>query len=114
WSGLVPALEAALQPSDLLVLVTVRQGALSWRPGLSRLPRLLPQRFPEASLIFVYPSEVPFAAPPGAPPPPARAAAVDLRPAEVAFDLRGEAWEDVLAQVLPAADGAGRPWRAAA
>jgi mannitol/fructose-specific phosphotransferase system IIA component (Ntr-type) len=55
WSRLVSTYEAQHEVLDLMVLVSARQGTLAWRPALSRLPRLLANRFPEAIFIACYP-----------------------------------------------------------
>ena len=59
WRGLMPTLQAALRPGDAVVLVAARQGALSWRSSLDRLPYTLGTTFRDASLLVVYPAQVP-------------------------------------------------------
>ena len=113
WGGLVGALEGLLRPSDLLVLATVREGALAWRPGLRRLPRVLAARFPETGLIFLYLSETARPAAPEAPEQAAGAPEV-LLPASVVFGLEGDTWEAVLDRLLAPAPGEERPWWPAA
>ncbi|MEX1212399.1 MAG: cation:proton antiporter, partial [Balneolaceae bacterium] len=58
WADLPRWLDENRQESDLFVLLSAREGTLSWRPGLDRLPRVIAQRYPELSFITVYPSEV--------------------------------------------------------
>ncbi|MEX2585549.1 MAG: PTS sugar transporter subunit IIA [Balneolaceae bacterium] len=58
WSELPRWLDENRLESDLFVLFSAREGTLSWRPGLDRLPRVIAQRYPELSFITVYPSEV--------------------------------------------------------
>lgn len=58
WSDLPRWLDEHRLESDLFVLLSAREGTLSWRPGLDRLPRVIAQRYPELSFITVYPSEV--------------------------------------------------------
>lgn len=58
WSGLPPWLDQNTKEDDLFVLVSAREGTLSWRPGLDRLPRVISQKYPQLSFITVYPSEV--------------------------------------------------------
>lgn len=57
WSELPKWLEENRLENDLFTLVSAREGSLSWRPGLDRLPRVIAQRYPELSFITVYPSE---------------------------------------------------------
>lgn len=57
WGELPKWLETNRDEDDLFVLVSAREGSLSWRPGLDRLPRVISQRFPELSFISIYPSE---------------------------------------------------------
>lgn len=58
WSDLPGWLESNREENDLFVLVSAREGTLSWRPGLDRLPRVISQKYPELSFITVYSSEV--------------------------------------------------------
>jgi K+-sensing histidine kinase KdpD len=39
--------------NDLFVLVSAREGSISWRPGLDRLPRVIAQRNPDLSFITI-------------------------------------------------------------
>ena len=59
WSGLLDGLGRLLRPDDLVVLVSARQGSVSWRASLDRLPRVLARRFPDAPLWTAYPAQVP-------------------------------------------------------
>jgi len=61
WADLVKWLENNRTENDLFILVSAREGSLSWRPGLDRLPRVVSQKFPELSFITVYPSEAEIA-----------------------------------------------------
>lgn len=58
WSELPKWLESNHKEDDLFILISAREGSLSWRPGLDRLPRVIAQRYPDLSFITVYPSEV--------------------------------------------------------
>jgi Kef-type K+ transport system membrane component KefB/mannitol/fructose-specific phosphotransferase system IIA component (Ntr-type) len=58
WSDLPGWIEANEEENDLLALISAREGTLSWRPGLDRLPRVISQKYPELSFITIYPSEV--------------------------------------------------------
>jgi Kef-type K+ transport system membrane component KefB/mannitol/fructose-specific phosphotransferase system IIA component (Ntr-type) len=59
WSELPTWLDNNNQDNDLFVLMSSREGTLSWRPGLDRLPRVIAQKHPEMSFITIYSSEVP-------------------------------------------------------
>lgn len=59
WRELLSVMKAEARPGDAVVLVAARQGALSWRASLDRLPHALGRTFPEASLLVVYPAQVP-------------------------------------------------------
>lgn len=58
WVELPSWLEKNRAEGDLFVLLSSREGTLSWRPGLDRLPRVISQRYPSMSFITVYSSEV--------------------------------------------------------
>ncbi|TVR14486.1 MAG: cation:proton antiporter, partial [Balneolaceae bacterium] len=58
WSELPSWLEKNEQDNDLFVLMSSREGTLSWRPGLDRLPRVIAQKYPELSFITIYSSEI--------------------------------------------------------
>lgn len=58
WSKLPAWLQENNKEGDLFVLISAREGSLSWRPALDRLPRVIAQRYPRLSFITVYPSEV--------------------------------------------------------
>jgi mannitol/fructose-specific phosphotransferase system IIA component (Ntr-type) len=42
----------------MFVLLSAREGTLSWRPGLDRLPRVVAKRYPDLCFISIYPTEV--------------------------------------------------------
>lgn len=58
WADLPGWLEENREEHDLFVLLSSREGTLSWRPGLDRLPRVISQRYPELSFITIYSSEI--------------------------------------------------------
>ncbi|GAB5535013.1 MAG: cation:proton antiporter [Rubricoccaceae bacterium] len=58
WRDMMPALDGAIQPTDVLVLFSVRTGAVAWRPALQRLPRVLARRFSDNDLMTLHLSEV--------------------------------------------------------
>lgn len=57
WSDLPGWLDENIHDDDMFVLFSAREGSLSWRPALDRLPRVVANRYPELSFITVYPSE---------------------------------------------------------
>lgn len=58
WSDMPRWLDDNLAENDLFTLVSAREGTISWRPGLDRLPRVISKRYPELSFITIYSSEV--------------------------------------------------------
>lgn len=58
WGELPGWMDINTEIDDLFVLLSAREGSLSWRPALDRLPRVISQRYPELCFITVYPSEV--------------------------------------------------------
>ncbi|MEO0557858.1 MAG: cation:proton antiporter [Bacteroidota bacterium] len=58
WRDVMPALDGAIEPTDILVLLSVRTGAVAWRPALQRLPRVLARRFRDIDLMTLHLSEV--------------------------------------------------------
>ncbi|MEX0661845.1 MAG: cation:proton antiporter [Balneolaceae bacterium] len=58
WSDMPKWLDENHQGNDLFALVSAREGTISWRPGLDRLPRVISQRYPDLSFITSYSSEV--------------------------------------------------------
>jgi len=57
WSELPVWMASNIEENDLFVMISAREGTLSWRPGLDRLPRVISQRYSKLSFITVYPSE---------------------------------------------------------
>ncbi len=58
WSDLTSLMDSKLKRDDLFVLQSAREGTLSWRPGLNRLPSIVSTRFPENGFITIFPSEI--------------------------------------------------------
>lgn len=54
WSGLRQRLLGEIVDDDLVVLLSAREGGVSWQPGLDRLPRLIASRH-GANLVVVFP-----------------------------------------------------------
>jgi hypothetical protein len=57
WAIVPQKLSELLQENDLLILLTVRNGKLAWRPSLDRLPRLLASRFTTHNFLTLYLAE---------------------------------------------------------
>lgn len=57
WLKLIEKLDDLLDPSSLFILHSTREGTISWRPGLDRLPGLIANRFPKNNFITIFPSE---------------------------------------------------------
>lgn len=57
WADLVEALDALATPTDVVALVSEREGSVAWRPSLRRLPGVLTRRFEESTVLTVYMSE---------------------------------------------------------
>ncbi len=58
WSQLPGWIEKNYEENDLFVLNSAREGSISWRPGLDRLPGVISQKYPELSFITVYSSQI--------------------------------------------------------
>ena len=56
WNELPNTLDTLLTSSDVLILISARQGEVAWRTSLERLPRVLAQRF-NSPLLVLYPSQ---------------------------------------------------------
>lgn len=57
WGGLFGKLDEVLSENTLFILNSAREGTLSWRPGLDRIPGIISNRFPKVNFISVFPSE---------------------------------------------------------
>jgi len=58
WSDLPSWLDENNKENDLFAIVSAREGSISWRPALDRLPRVISQKYPALSFITIYSSEV--------------------------------------------------------
>lgn len=58
WSDLNDILDKYLTSEDLFILQSAREGTLSWRPGLDRMPGLIATRYSKTGFIAIYPSEI--------------------------------------------------------
>lgn len=56
WSSLIDILNTAIQPNDLILLVNMRKGSVSWRKRLELIPRKLSEKFSGNSLIVGFPA----------------------------------------------------------
>ena len=97
WSELPKWLDENRAENDLFILVSAREGSLSWRPGLDRLPRVISQKYPEMSFITVYPSE----ADTGGKTNIIGMKGVDMiEPNRVTLDLKQDAIDKILEQII--------------
>ena len=58
WNTVPAGLPHAEGDPDLVVLLSARQGRLSWRPNLETLPGIIARRWPLLDFIVLYPAEV--------------------------------------------------------
>jgi Kef-type K+ transport system membrane component KefB/mannitol/fructose-specific phosphotransferase system IIA component (Ntr-type) len=58
WGKLISAIDELLADNDMFILHSSREGTISWRPGLDRLPGIIVNRYPKNNFIAVYPSEI--------------------------------------------------------
>lgn len=54
WSEVPSKLDTVVQPNDMILLVSVREGTVAWRPSLNRLPRVLASRFGDVNFVTLY------------------------------------------------------------
>jgi mannitol/fructose-specific phosphotransferase system IIA component (Ntr-type) len=60
WAHLVERLDGLIEPTDVIALLSEREGSVAWRPSLNRLPGVIAQRFADATFLTIYMSEQPF------------------------------------------------------
>ena len=58
WRDLMTTLDGAVKPTDVIALLSVRTGAVAWRPAFQRLPRVLARRYSDNDVVTIYLSEV--------------------------------------------------------
>jgi mannitol/fructose-specific phosphotransferase system IIA component (Ntr-type) len=58
WLKLIEKLDDLLNLKSLFILMSAREGTISWRPGLDRLPGLIANRFPKNNFMTIFPSEM--------------------------------------------------------
>jgi len=97
WSSLPLWIDKNHLENDLFTLVSSREGYISWRPGLDRLPRVISQRYPNLSLIITYPSEIEEESDQGL----GYAQNVDiLNKSRIKTDLTADSIEDALNEII--------------
>ena len=100
WSDAVGTLDDLVATGDVLALVSVRSGAVAWRPALQRMPRVLARRHSALDLLTITLSEAEVVS--------LVAEAVDgdgqddlaLPPEHVALDLHPAPAESMLRRIL--------------
>ncbi|MFO8099633.1 MAG: cation:proton antiporter [Salinibacter sp.] len=91
WADLVGTLDEQATPSDIVALVSEREGSVAWRPSLRRLPGVLTRRFEENTVLTVYMGEAPLPRPSAARSyEPVESLAPFLRPEHMVVELEGE------------------------
>lgn len=58
WEQLLSSKHLQLKENDLLILLSSREGNISWQPDLEKLPRRISSYFPGSNFLVIYPSEV--------------------------------------------------------
>jgi mannitol/fructose-specific phosphotransferase system IIA component (Ntr-type) len=58
WLKLIEKLDDLLDTKSFFILLSAREGTISWRPGLDRLPGLIANRFPKNNFMTIFPSEM--------------------------------------------------------
>jgi Kef-type K+ transport system membrane component KefB len=58
WEDVEDWIKEQRRPDDLLVLLSARNGAVSWRPSLDRIPQRLARETPDLCMVVVYPAEL--------------------------------------------------------
>lgn len=57
WVNLIEKLDETLEKNSLFMLLSAREGAISWRAGLDRMPGIIANRFSNNNFITIFPSE---------------------------------------------------------
>lgn len=58
WEQLLSSGEMQLRENDLLILLSAREGNISWQPDLEKLPRKISSYFPGSNFLIAYPPEI--------------------------------------------------------
>jgi Kef-type K+ transport system membrane component KefB/mannitol/fructose-specific phosphotransferase system IIA component (Ntr-type) len=56
WTEVVRRLGPEFHEDDLLVILSTREGSISWDSSFHRLPRIIANRYPDLNFITVYPA----------------------------------------------------------
>lgn len=101
WGPLLWELRTRLQPQDLVVVLSARQGTLSWHRELERLPGQLASLAP-SSFLIAYPAEVEAATPVGGvvPSEAVPMLPMGLDPERIVLDLSEPSYRDALRRLL--------------
>lgn len=54
WTQIRHRLVDELGPDDFLILLSAREGGVSWQPGFDRLPRIIASRHPKTNLVVMF------------------------------------------------------------
>lgn len=102
WGQLLQAMREEVGPNDLLVLMSVREGAVAWRAALDRLPRLIAQRFTENNFLTLYMPELSVLALTQQENLAERKQLLleHFTPEHVTLDIRQEAFDDIVREIL--------------
>jgi Kef-type K+ transport system membrane component KefB/mannitol/fructose-specific phosphotransferase system IIA component (Ntr-type) len=109
WFDLVNLLGEDVERDDLIVLISAREGRLSWSPELNRLPRRLVERFRDQNLIMHYPTELAPEAGWSVGKTMKSVAAPLLRPERVLLDSSADSLEELLNELLSREFGEDSP-----
>jgi len=104
WRWVLARLRETLTPTDLVVVLSAREGAVSWVPQLEELPGQLATLVPK-SFVMIYPSELAAPSSGERAAPPARV----LTAERVIFDLDAATLEQAV-DLLLRTEFDGRPW----
>jgi Kef-type K+ transport system membrane component KefB len=52
----IKKLDQAIQPEDMVILASSREGGISYTPLLDVLPKKMTRQFPKSSFVFIYPA----------------------------------------------------------
>lgn len=55
WKNILILLEKTISKNDIIMQIIARQGHIAWRPSFDKLPYQLSEKYPENSIITVYP-----------------------------------------------------------
>ncbi|MGM0545491.1 MAG: cation:proton antiporter [Bacteroidota bacterium] len=100
WSNLISN-KLTIDENDLFVLLSSREGSISWDKDLERLPGLIAERYPNNNFLTVYPNEQEAGSNVGVKLRIERTAQLpDIESRHIAFDLNAATASDALTQML--------------